>query len=93
MRESKIEKQLVAAVKARGGLCWKFTSPGTTGVPDRVVILPYCPVAFVEVKAPGETPRPAQTVRIEQLEERGVLVFVIDSVLNVEVILDEIQAS
>lgn len=90
MRESKIERQLVATVKARGGLCWKFTSPGTTGVPDRVVILPGSPVAFVEVKAPGGTPRPAQAVRIRQLRDLGVKVFVLDDPSQVEVILDEI---
>lgn len=90
VREAKIERHLIAAVKARGGLCWKFTSPGTAGVPDRVVILPGRPAAFVEVKAPGETPRPAQVRRIGQLEDRGTAVFVLDDPTQVEVILDAI---
>ena len=38
MRESTIEKHLVKRVKERGGLCWKFTSPNLSGVPDRVVL-------------------------------------------------------
>lgn len=29
MREKSMETKLVAAVKAVGGVCWKFTSPGT----------------------------------------------------------------
>ena len=37
MREKSIEEKLVAAVKVQGGVCWKFTSPGTAGVPDRIV--------------------------------------------------------
>ena len=55
MREKSIEEKLVAAVKAVGGVCWKFTSPGTSGVPDRIVLMPSGRIGFVEVKAPGET--------------------------------------
>ena len=40
MREKTVEQKLVQAVRAKGGVCWKFTSPSTVGVPDRVVILP-----------------------------------------------------
>ena len=36
--EKKIEQRLVKKVKEKGGLCLKWTSPGTTGVPDRLVI-------------------------------------------------------
>ena len=39
MKESEIERKLVKAVKDLGGLCLKFTSPGFTGVPDRILIL------------------------------------------------------
>ena len=35
-----METKLVTAVKAAGGVCWKFTFPGTAGVPDRIVLLP-----------------------------------------------------
>lgn len=50
MREKSMEAKLVAAVKAAGGVCWKFTFPGTAGVPDRIVLLPSGRIAFVEVK-------------------------------------------
>ena len=40
MRESVIETRLRNGVKAMGGICWKFVSPGTAGVPDRLIILP-----------------------------------------------------
>lgn len=58
MREKTIERKFVAAVKAAGGLALKFTSPGFDGMPDRSVLLPGGKMAFVEVKAPGEKPRP-----------------------------------
>lgn len=38
MNEQAIEQHLKKAVEAIGGLCWKFTSPGTAGVPDRICI-------------------------------------------------------
>lgn len=35
MKERKIEEKLRKAVRQKGGLCWKFVSPGNAGVPDR----------------------------------------------------------
>lgn len=37
MIEKDIEKALVSAVKSFDGVCWKFVSPGTAGVPDRII--------------------------------------------------------
>ena len=53
MKESTIEKHLVAQVKAIGGMAYKFTSPAHRGVADRVVCLPNGQTWFVELKAPG----------------------------------------
>ena len=36
MREKTVEQKLVQAVKAEGGICPKFTSPGFDGMPDRI---------------------------------------------------------
>ena len=36
MREKQVEQKLVQAVKARGGICPKFVSPGFDGMPDRI---------------------------------------------------------
>ena len=43
-----IERKLTETVKASDGVCWKFTSPGTAGVPDRIILMPGCRIAFVE---------------------------------------------
>ena len=50
MRESKIEAYLVARIRRLGGVCFKFVSPGTVGVPDRIVILPGGEITWVELK-------------------------------------------
>lgn len=60
MRESVVEKKFTTEVKKRGGLAVKFVSPGFNGVPDRLVLFPGGRMAFVELKAPGETMRPLQ---------------------------------
>ena len=52
--------KLEKAVRAAGGICPKLVSPGTNGMPDRMVLLPGCRIGFVEVKAPGQKPRPLQ---------------------------------
>lgn len=74
-----MEAKLVDAVKAAGGVCWKFTSPGTAGVPDRIVLLPPGRIAFVEVKASGEKLRPLQRLRIRTLRRLGFKAFVLDN--------------
>ena len=93
MRENEIEAKLVKAVKAHGGVCWKFISPGTAGVPDRIVLMPSGRIAFVEVKAPGEKPRPLQCVRIKLLRRLGFKVYVLDGAEQIGGIIDEIQSA
>ena len=91
MREKTVEQKLVRAVRAKGGVCWKFTSPSMVGVPDRVVILPGGHIGFVEVKAPGEKPRPVQAVRINQLRCLGAVCLVLDNPGEIEEVCDAIQ--
>lgn len=91
MREKSMEAKLVDAVKAAGGVCWKFTSPGTSGVPDRIVLLPSGRIAFVEVKASGEKLRPLQRLRIRTLRRLGFKAFVLDTPEQVGGIIDAIQ--
>jgi hypothetical protein len=91
-REKFTEQKLVKEVKKRGGLCEKWNS-GTSGWPDRIVILPEGKLAFVEVKAPGKEPRPLQLHRHEQLRSLGYKVYVLDSPEQIGGILDGIQAT
>ena len=71
MREKQIEHALVMAVKAAGGMCPKLVSPGTDGMPDRMILLPKGHIGFVEVKAPGKKPRPLQERRHKQPGRAG----------------------
>lgn len=53
MREADLEKRIKERIEKTGGLCLKFTSPGFTGVPDRIALLPGGRCFFIEVKRPG----------------------------------------
>ncbi len=93
MREKQIERKLTKAVVKRDGLCLKLISPSLDGLPDRIVLLPSGKIGFVEVKAPGEKPRPLQTARHELLTQLGFKVYVLDGEEQIGGILDEIQSS
>ena len=91
MREKQTEQRLVKAVKAAGGICPKLVSPGTDGMPDRMVLLPGGRIGFVEVKTPSQKPRPLQVRRHEQLRMLGFKVYVLDDVNDIPGIIREIE--
>ncbi len=93
MKEKIIEQKLVKAVKDMGGIAPKFTSPGFDGMPDRIVLLPGGHMAFVEVKAPGEKPRPLQLVRHKLLRGLGFKVYILDDEQQIGGLLDEIRTT
>lgn len=93
MREKEVEQKLVKAVKARGGICPKWVSPGFDGMPDRIVFLPGRHIGFVEVKAPGEKPRALQKSRHRLLEKMGFHTYILDGIEQIGGILDEIQST
>ena len=92
-REKVIEQKLVSAVKKRGGICLKWTSPGFAGVPDRLVFLPDGKLGMVEVKAPGKKPRPLQLSRHRLFRKLGFRVFVLDDPDQIGEILNEIRTA
>lgn len=93
MREKAIEKKLVQSVKSAGGIALKFVSPGFDGMPDRIVLIPDGHIGFVEVKAPGEKPRPLQIARHGLLRRLGFKVYILDDEQQIGGILDEIRTS
>lgn len=93
MREKTIEQKLVKAAKRHGGICPKFVSPGMSGMPDRIVLLPGGRCGFVEVKAPGKAARPLQESRHRMLRCLGFRTFVLDDEEQIGGIIDEIQST
>ena len=93
MRESFIEEKLTKAVKQNGGVCWKFTSPGIAGVPDRIILMPKGRIAFVEVKAPNQKPRPLQLSRHKLLRRLGFQVYVREALEDIDKIIKEVMSN
>ena len=78
MLEKDLEKKLVDGIKARGGLCLKWVSPGSRGVPDRILLLPGGRIAFAEMKRPkGARVDPLQKYWKRILTGLGFRVFTI----------------
>lgn len=90
MREKVIEQKLVSEVKKRGGICPKWACPSFDGMPDRLIFLPGRKFELVEVKAPGQKPRPLQVSRHKLLARLGFKVYVLDAIEDIGGILDEI---
>lgn len=91
MKESAIETRLRKAVERAGGRCLKWVSPGHTGVPDRIILMPGGRVYFAETKAPGEKERARQEYVQRKLRELGFNVFSrVDTFERVEEVAQEL---
>lgn len=64
-------------------------------MPDRIIILPGGKMGFVEVKAPGQKPRPLQNLQHNKLRNLDVPVYVLDGpdTSTIKEILDAIQTA
>ena len=91
--EKTIENGLIRIARAAGGLAVKFVSPGTAGMPDRLVLLPGGRIIFVELKEPGKKLRQLQQYRKKQLEALGFKSLIIDSKEKLEALRHEIHSS
>lgn len=83
MLESEIEKKLVREIRKMGGMAYKFVSPGNTGVPDRIVILPGV-ITFVELKTETGRLSPGQKRQIGKLQDLGMKVVVLHGMKELE---------
>ena len=77
--EKVLEAWFVAQVRKHGGRAYKFSSPGTRSVPDRLVLFPGGVAFFVEVKRQGKKATPKQAVEHAYLRQLGFRVFLCDT--------------
>jgi len=91
VREAGFERRLRLEIERRGGRALKLVAPGRAGVPDRLVLMPGGRVWFVELKAPGRSPRPLQLYRIEELSKLGFRVRVVSNSDELKSFLAEVD--
>lgn len=75
--EGKVVAHVKKLTKTYGGECRKVEWSGRRGAPDLLIMLPGFHF-FVEVKAPGQTPRPEQLREHERMRKGGFRVYVVD---------------
>lgn len=89
--ERDVERFLVNQLKLGHIECYKWTSPGVRGVPDRIV-LSAGRIWFVELKRPGKKPRANQIVVHRKLAREGFNVRVIASKEEAKAFAEEVKA-
>ena len=89
--EKDIEAKLVREIKKIGGRAYKFISPGTRGVPDRIVILPGGKIIFVELKTEVGRLTALQRAQRRILQRLGCDVRSVHGAEDVEAFLEEVM--
>lgn len=89
--EKQVEQYLVDKITNLGGIPWKFTSPGTPGVPDRIVIMNGL-ICFIELKRPkGGRISDIQAWRINQLDKQGMKAYVLKNKEQVDYLVEQMM--
>lgn len=68
--ESKIQARIIKRLESEGYYVIKLILTNKNGIPD-LLVLKDGRAFFVEVKRPGEKPRPLQEYRMNELRELG----------------------
>lgn len=89
--EKVIERKLVEAVKANGGMCIKLLCDNLLGLPDRMVLMPHSKIAFAELKTTGQKPRRIQVFMHNRLRNLGFRVEVIDTTKGINDFINSIK--
>ena len=91
--EKTLEARLVREIEARGGMALKYTSQFHRGIPDRIILLPFGMIGFVELKSTGKTPTKLQAHAMLKLHKLGFDTFVIDCTEKLEDFLKIVDES
>ena len=88
--ENDIENRLIKKVSALGGLTFKFTSPSTKGVPDRIVIY-NGRTHFIELKRPTGIPGALQLYWIAKINGQGVNALILRTFDEVDEFIENLR--
>jgi hypothetical protein len=76
--EQQIQSKLIKQLEKDGYYVIKLSVTNKTGIPDLLAIPKNSDVEFIEVKRPGQKPRPLQIYRLKELNNHGVKASVYD---------------
>lgn len=84
MKEAQIQRQIIVFLEKNGWLVNKIIQCTNNGWVDLEAIREFPQMVFIEVKTPGEKPRPLQEYRHNKLKKLGWTVIVAESVEDVK---------
>ena len=90
--EKRVEALLVSGVKQMGGVAYKFVSPGNSGVPDRIILMPGGKIYFVELKREDGQLTNLQKRQINRIRKMDCRVDVLRGIVEVSNFLLRLQA-
>lgn len=85
--ERDLERYFSMQCKKRGLMTLKLHVRFSRGWPDRVVLFPNGKLIWVELKRPGGKPTPLQIKTIDQMQQYGQMVHIIDSKEGIDSVL------
>ena len=74
-----------------GGVAYKFVSPGNSGVPDRIILMPGGKIYFVELKREGGQLTNLQKRQINRIQKLDCQVDVLHGLAEVSNFLLRLQ--
>lgn len=92
VREQVIQKKIIDFLTKKGFLAFVYTASGyyaKAGLPDIMACSPQGKFIGIEVKKPGEKPRPIQLAYIDAFNKNNGVAFWATSVEEVETTLKE----
>lgn len=88
--ESYIERKVLTHAKSKGWVDFKWSSPTSRGVPDRILFRSGL-VLMIEFKKEKQKPTIYQQHVHNQLKKQGFLVHVVDSVVSGKNLIDSFE--
>jgi len=90
--EKDVESRLVKQAEKHGGICLKYPTIHTEGIPDRILLMPMGKVCFVELKRPkGGKLSEIQKYQIEKLRAIGIRVEVVKNYAEVDRLIRDLS--
>jgi len=91
MLEKDMEEKLKKRVKELGGICVKLNCAGTSGMPDRLILLPHGTVALVELKTDKGVLTTLQEYTIEKINGLDILADVVQGETRLDIFINTLE--
>ncbi|MBW0761349.1 VRR-NUC domain-containing protein [Mammaliicoccus lentus] len=88
--EKSIEKYLKTNIELLNGFCLKWVSPGTKGVPDRIILMPKGKTYLVELKTEKGKTSATQKYIHKKFKEIDHKVYILNSKIEVDKFIKEV---